>query len=175
MFSLPEGAQLDGRVGRADFGHAGGAEPARQGQRTKKAIGYPFRPGDSGVRIAYQVPYPNNQAQLTFISPYGADQLAVFAPPSVQVSGDGFAPAGTDTGLQRLHARNGGGEHADCGVGFGDGATAAQQDSGASDNGGNAAAGGDDSQNPSVNSRADSGAATPVANRDDVVPRGSIA
>ena len=67
--------------------------------RIRKPSPFAFRPGDSGVRVAYQVPYPGNQTKLNIVSPYAADRLAVFAPPTVQVSGGGFAPAGQEQGF----------------------------------------------------------------------------
>jgi hypothetical protein len=63
------------------------------------AIAFPFRPGQSGVRISYKLPYPGNQITLKSTSPYPADRLIIAAPPTVQISGDGIAPAGQDQGF----------------------------------------------------------------------------
>jgi len=67
--------------------------------KNQEAIAFAFRPGESGVRISYKLPYPGNQAKLRFVSPYPAERLAVFAPPSVQISGEGFTAAGQDQGF----------------------------------------------------------------------------
>ena len=164
LFSMPPGAQFSDASVVGTSGMPVVQNPLDKG-KNEKAIDYPFRPGDSTVRLAYRIPYPNNQAQLKFISPYGADRLAVFAPPSVQVTGGGFSPAGTEQGFS-VYMRDTVAANTPIAVSVsGTAPPPQQQDSGAPDSGGaNAgAAGGDDSQNPSVNSRADSEAAAPVA------------
>jgi len=169
LFSMPSGAQFTDASIVPTSGMPLVQNPLDKG-KNEKAIDYPFRPGDSTVRVAYRIPYPDNQAQLKFISPYGADKLAVFAPPSVQVTGEGFSPAGTEQGFS-VYMRDTVAANTPIAVSVSGTAPPPQQDSGASDNGGNAAAGGDDSQNPSVNSRADSGAATAVVNVTTLSPR----
>lgn len=98
VFSLPDGAQL----GDVSASGASGM-PVTQGTidkgKNQEAIAFAFRPGDSGVRISYKLPYPGNQASLRLVSPYATERLAVFAPPGVKVSGDGFSPAGQDQGF----------------------------------------------------------------------------
>ena len=98
LFSLPDGAQLD-HVSAAGSAGMPVIQSTIDKGKNKSAIAFPFRPGDNGVRISYKLPYPGNQTQLTFVSPYAVDRLAVFAPPTVQVSGDGFAPAGQTQGF----------------------------------------------------------------------------
>src|SRR5262249_52983946 len=44
-------------------------------------------------------PYPGNRAKLTFVSPYPAERVGIFVPPSVQVSGPGLSSAGTEQGF----------------------------------------------------------------------------
>jgi hypothetical protein len=77
--------------------------PIKQGTIDKgknlEAIDYPFRPGESGVRISYTLPYTGDHAKLQFVSPYAAGRFAVFAPPGVQVTGDGLSPAGQEQGF----------------------------------------------------------------------------
>ncbi len=63
------------------------------------AIAYAFRPGESGVRLSYQLPYPSNQATVRLRSPYAAGRVIVVAPPSVQVAGTGLQPSGTEQGM----------------------------------------------------------------------------
>jgi hypothetical protein len=171
LFSMPSGAQFSDASVVGTSGMPVVQNPMDKG-KNERAIDYPFRPGDSTVRVAYRIPYPNNQAQLKFISPYGADKLAVFAPPSVQVTGDGFTPAGTTQGFS-VYMRDTVAANTPIAVSVsGTAPPPQQQDSGASDNGGNVgAAGGDNSQNPSVNSRIDTGASTPVANLTTLSPR----
>ncbi|HEX4002692.1 MAG TPA: hypothetical protein VHX36_08590 [Candidatus Acidoferrales bacterium] len=163
LFSMPEGAQFTDASVVGTSGMPVVQNPLDKG-KNEKAIDYPFRPGNSTVRLAYRIPYANNQAQLRFSSPYKAERVAVFAPPSVQVTGGGFAPAGTEQGFS-VYMRETVAANTPMAVSVSGTAPPPQQDSGASDSGGgNApASGGDDSQNPSVNSRAESSAATPVA------------
>jgi hypothetical protein len=163
LFSMPEGAQFTDASVVGTSGMPVVQNPLDKGKNAK-AIDYPFRPGDSVVRLAYRIPYANNRAQLRFVSPYGADRVAVFAPPSVQVTGGGFAPAGTEQGFS-VYMRENVAASTAIAVAVSGTAPPPQQDSGTPDGGaGNAATpGGDDSQNPSVNSHADSAAATPVA------------
>ena len=71
----------------------------------KYAIAYAFQPGENGVRMSYQVPYPSNAANLKFTSNYSADHVMLVAPPSVQVTSAGFMPAGTEQGFN-LYTRD---------------------------------------------------------------------
>jgi hypothetical protein len=97
-FSLPEGAQVSD-VSASDSSNM----PIKQGTIDKgknvEAIDYPFRPGESGVRISYTLPYTGGQAKLKFVSPYATGRFAVFAPPGVQVAGDGLSQAGQEQGF----------------------------------------------------------------------------
>jgi hypothetical protein len=158
IFALPEGAQL------SDVSAVGGSgmpvvqSPLDKGN-DRHAIVFPFRPGTSGVRIAYRLPYANDQAALRFTSPYATDRLAIFAPPTMKISGDGFSPGGQDQGFS-VFMHGPVAANAPIAVIASGTAPPVSPDSGT-----NAAPGsaGDDSQNPAVNSRADSGTEAPVA------------
>lgn len=154
VFSLPNGAQL-GDV--SAMGSSG--MPVTQGTidkgKNEEAIAFPFRPGDSGVRISYKLPYSGNQAKVKFVSPYAADRVALFAPPGVQISGDGFSPAGQDQGFS-VYMRESVAANTPLMVSVsGTAPPPAQGQSGMGGAAGSPGAGGDDSQNPSVNSRLD--------------------
>jgi hypothetical protein len=152
-FTLPEGAQLDDVSAVSSAGMPVVQNPINKG-KNHEAIDFPFRPGQSGVRISYKVPYPGNQTSLRFVSPYAAERLAIFAPPAVQVTADGFAPAGQEQGYS-VYMRESVAANTPITVAVSGTAPVPSQQG--------AAAGGDDSQNASVNSRADSGGETPVA------------
>jgi hypothetical protein len=147
LFALPDGAQL------GDISAAGSSGmPVTQGTidkgKNEEAIAFPFRPGESGVRISYKLPYTGNQAKLRFVSPYAAERVAFFAPPGVQVSGEGLTPGGQDQGFSvYVHESL----PANTPVNISISGTAPIP---APSQGG---AGADDSQNPSVNSRLDQG------------------
>lgn len=124
----------------------------------KSAIDFPFRPGDNIVRISYKLPYPGNQTQLHLVSQYAADRLAIVAPPSMQISGDGFSPAGQTQGYN-VYMRQSVAANAPVTVSV-SGTAPIPPDQSASDSSagpGSGSSSADDSQNPSVNSRADSG------------------
>lgn len=104
-FEIPEGAQL-GQV--AAWGSSG--MPVSQGTmekgKNRYAIAYPFRPGASGIRLAYQVPYGSNEATLRAASPYAARRVSLIAPPTMQIQSAGFTAAGTEQGWN-VYARDG--------------------------------------------------------------------
>lgn len=162
VFSLPGGAQLDevSAIGAAGM-------PVKQSTidlgKNQEAIDFPFRPGESGVRVSYKLPYAGDRASVRFVSPYAADRVAVFVPPSVQISADGFSPAGQDQGFN-VYLREGVAAGAPLTVSISGTAPLPPQE-GSQDGGmpGNSASAGgaDDSQNPSVNSRADSSQQAP--------------
>jgi len=157
-FSVPDGAEMN-QV--SAWGSSG--MPVVQGTidkgKNQMAIAYAFRPGESGVRISYKLAYPANRLALRSKSPYAAGRLIVAAPPSVQVSGEGLSPAGQDQGFSVYMRQSvAAGEVVSLNV---SGTAPMNHPTG----GGNASSGGesagmppgDTGQNPSVNSRADSG------------------
>ena len=97
-FALPEQGELE-RVDAA--GPAG--MPVQQLPIDKKknhySIAFAFRPGDNSVRYSYDVPYAGNSAALKIPTIYPGGRLVLVAPPSMQVSGDGFSPAGQEQGM----------------------------------------------------------------------------
>jgi len=97
-FSLPDGADFNQASAWGSAGMPVVQSTIDKG-KNKMAIAFPFRPGDSGVRISYKLPYPGNQIMLKNISPYATDRLIIAAPPTVQISGDGITPAGQDQGF----------------------------------------------------------------------------
>jgi hypothetical protein len=67
--------------------------------KNRYAVAFAFRPGESGVRYSYKLPYPGNTATVKIPTVYPGGRLLVVAPPTVQVSGDGLAPAGQEQGM----------------------------------------------------------------------------
>ncbi|MGD1211208.1 MAG: carboxypeptidase regulatory-like domain-containing protein [Candidatus Acidiferrales bacterium] len=159
LFSIPNGAQFSDASVMGTSGMPVTQNPIDKG-KNEKAIDYPFRPGDSGVRVAYRVPYPGNQTQLQFVSPYAAGRLAIFAPPTLQVTGGGFSPAGQEQGFS-VYMRESVAGNTPVSVSISGTAPPPPQNGTASDAAGGA--GTDNSQNPSVNSRADAGGEAPTA------------
>lgn len=139
----------DGHLNQVSAWSASGM-PVVQGTidkgKNRDAIAFAFKPGENGVRMSYQLPYPGNQKMLHTASPYATQRVLVVAPPSVQVSGTGFAPAGSEQGFS-IYARDA--VPANTAIDISVSGTAPPPP----ENGG--AAGGETSQNPSVNSRAE--------------------
>lgn len=157
MFVLPDGAQLTDVSVVGTSGMPVVQSPVDKGNN-RQAIDFPFRPGDSVVRISYHLPYPADQANLHFMSYYSADRLAFFAPPSVHFAGAGFTPGGEAQGFS-VYMRESVAAKTPIAVSVSGTAPPPAPDNGGAANAGN----GGDSQNPSVNSHADSGEETPVA------------
>jgi hypothetical protein len=67
--------------------------------KNKYAIAFAFRPGESEVRLSYDIPYPNNSTTVKLPTSYGGGRLIVVAPPTVQVTGDGLQMAGQEQGM----------------------------------------------------------------------------
>ncbi|MFZ3330340.1 MAG: hypothetical protein WA197_06895, partial [Candidatus Acidiferrales bacterium] len=106
-----------------------------------------------GVRLSYKMPYAGNHLTLRNVSPYSTERLIIAAPPTVQVSGSGIAPAGQDQGFN-VYTRDNVAANSPIDVSVSGTAPPPQSSS----NGAAGAGGGpDNSQNPSVNSRASDG------------------
>jgi hypothetical protein len=159
-FTLPDGADFNQA---SAWGSSG--MPVVQGTidkgKNKMAIAFPFRPGESGVRLSYKVPYAGNHITLHNVSPYSSERLIIAAPPTVQISGTGITAAGQDQGFN-VYMRDNVAANAPVEISVSGTAPmpSASQGGGGGPVGASSAAGGaDDSQNPSVNSRADASSA----------------
>jgi hypothetical protein len=160
-FTLPDGADFN----QASAWGASGM-PVVQGTidkgKNKMAIAFPFRPGESGVRLSYKVPYAGNRVTLRNVSQYSSDRVIIAAPPTVQISGPGITAAGQDQGFN-VYMRDNVAANAPVEINVSGTAPmpSASQGGGGGPAGGSGAgaSGGDDSQNPSVNSRADAASA----------------
>jgi hypothetical protein len=158
-FTLPDGADFN----QASAWGASGM-PVVQGTidkgKNKMAIAFPFRPGESGVRLSYKVPYAGNHVTLRNVSQYSSERLIIAAPPTVQISGSGITAAGQDQGFN-VYTRDNVTANAPVEIDVSGTAPmpSASQGGGAPAGASSGAASADDSQNPSVNSRADAGSA----------------
>ncbi len=104
-FALPEKAQLRQA---AAWGPSG--MPVVQATidkaKDRYAIAFAFRPGESGVRYSYELPYAGNSATLKLPTIYPGARLLVVAPPSMQISGDGLEHRGQEQGMS-VYGRDG--------------------------------------------------------------------
>src|SRR5713226_2973343 len=102
-FELPEEGQLQ-RVDAAGPSGMPVTQLPIDKKKNRYSIAFAFRPGDSSVRYSYELPYAGNAATVKIPTIYPGGQLLVVAPPSVQISGEGLAPAGQEQNMN-LYAR----------------------------------------------------------------------
>ncbi len=104
-FAVPDKAQLQQT---AAWGPSG--MPVVQAtidkNKNKYAIAFAFRPGESGVRYSYELPYAGNSTTLNLPTMYPGARLLVLAPPTMQISGDGLQPGGQEQGMN-IYGREG--------------------------------------------------------------------
>ena len=96
--ALPDNAELKQIAAAGPSGMPVVQAPIDKG-KNKYAISFAFRPGESEVRLSYELPYPNNKISLKLPTVYGGGRLLVVVPPTVQVSGDGLQAAGQEQGM----------------------------------------------------------------------------
>jgi hypothetical protein len=64
------------------------------------AIAYTFRPGQTNVRLSYELPYSGSAATVKLPAPlYANVKMLVVVPPGVTVAGEGLNAAGTEQGM----------------------------------------------------------------------------
>jgi hypothetical protein len=104
-FEIPDGAQL-GQVSAA----GPGGMPVTQGTidkaKNRYAVDFPLKPGESNIRVSYEMPYDGNKATIRAASAVPVARVMLAVPTGVQVSADGFAPAGTDQGFTLMTREN---------------------------------------------------------------------
>jgi hypothetical protein len=96
--ALPENAELKQIAASGPSGMPVVQAPIDKG-KNRYAIAFAFRPGESGVRLSYELPYPNNAATVKLATAYGGGRLLVVAPPGVTLTGDGLQMAGQEQGM----------------------------------------------------------------------------
>lgn len=96
--SIPDGAELKQIAASGPSGMPVVQAPIDKG-KGKYAIAFAFRPGESDVRLSYELPYPNDAATVKIPTTYGGGRLLVVAPPTVKLTGDGLQMAGQEQGM----------------------------------------------------------------------------
>lgn len=103
-FAIPDGAQLAQVTATGPAGM-----PLTQGTldkaKNRYAIAFPLKPGESTIRVSYQMPYTGNRARVIELTASAAQRILLAAPGAVQLAGEGFAPAGNEQGWN-LYARS---------------------------------------------------------------------
>jgi len=96
--TLPEKADLKQIAASGPSGMPVVQAPIDKG-KNRYAIAFAFRPGESDVRLSYDLPYPNNSTTVKLPTTFGGARLVVVAPPGVQLTGDGLTMAGQEQGM----------------------------------------------------------------------------
>jgi hypothetical protein len=96
--ALPDNAELKQIAASGPSGMPVVQAPIDKG-KNKYAVSFAFRPGESEVRLSYELPYPNNKMAVKLPTVYGGGRLIVVAPPSVTLSADGLQMAGQEQGM----------------------------------------------------------------------------
>ena len=97
-FAIPQ----DGALGQVSATTSSGmAVPQASIDKGKGhfAIAYPFRPGQTNVRLSYGLSYANNAAMVKLPATYAGAKILVVVPPGVTVAGDGLSAAGQEQGM----------------------------------------------------------------------------
>jgi len=97
-FTLPENAKLDQVAAAGSAGMPIAQAPIDKG-KGHFAIAFAFRPGESEVRLSYQVPYTGDAATVKILTTYGGGRLLLVAPPTVKLTGEGLQMAGQEQGM----------------------------------------------------------------------------
>ena len=98
QFSLPEKAELKQVAAAGPAGMPVTQTPIEKGGN-KYAFAYAFRPGDSEVRLAYELPYAGDAATIKHTPSHGEQRMILVVPPSVTLSGDQLNSAGQEQGM----------------------------------------------------------------------------
>ncbi len=67
--------------------------------KNRYAVAYAFRPGESGVRLSYELSYAGSKTTVHISPAYPATTIMILAPPTVTISAPGFKPAGNEQGM----------------------------------------------------------------------------
>ncbi len=63
------------------------------------AIAYAFHPGETNIRLSYELPYSGNSATLKLPATYAGMRMLLVAPPGVTLTGEGISAAGQEQGM----------------------------------------------------------------------------
>jgi len=58
-----------------------------------------FIPGETNIRLSYELPYPDNSAKFKLPAVYAGMRMLLVAPPGVTLTGDGISAAGQEQGM----------------------------------------------------------------------------
>ena len=97
-FLLPENAALQQVSATSTLGMDVPQASIEKG-KGRFAIAYAFRPGQTNIRLSYELPYPDAKATIKLPTAFPGMKLLVVAPVGVTLSGDGLTAAGQEQGM----------------------------------------------------------------------------
>jgi hypothetical protein len=97
-FAIPDKAALQNVAATGSLGMDVPQASIDKG-KGRFAIAYAFHPGETSVRLSYELPYPGNSATLKLPAAYAGMRILLVAPPGVTLTGDGISAAGQEQGM----------------------------------------------------------------------------
>jgi hypothetical protein len=97
-FAIPDKATLQNVTATGSLGMDVPQASIDKG-KGRYAIAYAFHPGETNIRLSYEVPYPGNSASLKLPAAYAGMRILLVAPPGVTLTGDGISAAGQEQGM----------------------------------------------------------------------------
>jgi hypothetical protein len=97
-FALPDKATLQNVTATGSLGMDVPQASIDKG-KSRYAIAYAFHPGETNIRLSYEVPYTGNSATLKLPAAYPGMRILLVAPPGVTLTGDGITAAGQEQGM----------------------------------------------------------------------------
>lgn len=97
-FVIPENGKLGQVTTTTRMGMSVNQASIDKGKR-RYAIAYAFRPGQTIVRLSYQLPYSGNSGVVKLPATYAGSKLLVVVPPGVTATGDGLTAQRQEQGM----------------------------------------------------------------------------
>jgi hypothetical protein len=97
-FAIPDKATLQNVTATGSLGMDVPQASIDRG-KGRYAIAYAFHPGETNIRLSYEIPYPGNSATLKLPAVYAGMRMLLVAPPGVTLTGDGISAAGQEQGM----------------------------------------------------------------------------
>jgi Carboxypeptidase regulatory-like domain len=97
QFAIPENAKLQQVATTSSTGMPVVQAPIEKGKGLN-AIAYAFRPGETSVRLSYEMPY-SGSATVKLPAGYDNMRMLVVVPPGVTITGEGLQASGQEQGM----------------------------------------------------------------------------
>jgi hypothetical protein len=97
-FAIPEKAKLQ-QVSTVNASGMSVQQASIDKGKGRIAIAYPFRPGDTSIRLSYEMPYSPSDTSLKLTAVYPGVSTLVVVPPGVTITGEGLTAAGQQQGM----------------------------------------------------------------------------